>query len=187
MKNQNVLTNKMKILDLGYGRKKRERTIGIDISRETDADIIHDLNVFPYPFSDNEFDYIYADNIIEHLESVVKVMEELHRITKHGSTIKIIVPFFRSIYAYIDPTHKHFFTVRSFDYFDPEKKFNQLYKYSPCFFKVEKILFDESMGHGLAGKVLTWFANKNPIFYEARMSMFFPLNTLTYYLKTIKQ
>ncbi len=186
MKIQDASTNKMKTLDLGCGKKKQKGAIGIDISRETDADIIHDLNIFPYPFADNEFDYIYADNIIEHLGSVVKVMEELHRITKHGATIKIIVPFFRSIYACIDPTHEHFFTLRSFDYFDPQKKFNQLYKYSTCFFKVEKVLFDEGPGHGLVGKILTWIANKNPIFYETRMSMFFPLNTLTYYLKTMK-
>ncbi len=116
----------MKILDLGCGKRKRKGTVGIDISNDTDADIIHDLNKFPYPFSDNEFDYVYADNIIEHLDDVVKVLEELHRITKEGATIKVIVPFFRSVYAYIDPTHKHFFTVRSFDYFDPEKDFNRL-------------------------------------------------------------
>lgn len=177
----------MKILDLGCGKRKQKSAIGIDISKDTDADIVHDLNKFPYPFSDNEFDYIYADNIIEHLDDVVKVLEELHRITKNSATIKIIVPFFRSFYAFIDPTHKHFFTVRSFDYFDSEKDFNRLYKYSRCCFKVKKVLFDESMSHRLSGKMLTWFANKKPIFYETRMSVIFPLNSLTYYLETLKK
>ena len=177
----------MKILDLGCGKRKRKGTIGIDISKDTDADIIHDLNKFPYPFSDNEFDYVYADNIIEHLDDVVKVLEELHRITKNGATIKIIVPFFRSIYAFIDPTHKHYFTVRSFDYFDPEKDFNRFYKYSRSYFKVLKVLFDENMRHRLFGKMIKWFANKRPVFYETRISMIFPLNTLTYYLQTLKK
>ena len=108
----------IKILDLGCGKRKQKNAIGIDISKDTDADVIHDLNSFPYPFDDNEFNYVYADNVIEHLDDVVKVLEELHRITKDGATIKIIVPFFRSVYARIDPTHKHFFTVRSFDYFE---------------------------------------------------------------------
>jgi len=114
------------------------------------------------------------------------VLEELYRISKNGATIKIIVPFFRSYYAFIDPTHKHFFTVRSFDYFDPEKEFNHLYKYSQCCFKIKKILFDENMKHRLFGKVITRFANKKPIFYETRISIIFPLNTLTYYLETSK-
>ena len=85
----------MKILDLGCGKRKRKGAIGVDISEDTDADVIHDnnLNVFPYPFVDNEFDYVYADNVIEHLDNVVKVLEELHRISKNGATIKIIVPF----------------------------------------------------------------------------------------------
>lgn len=161
--------------------------IGVDISEDTDVDVIHDLNVFPYPFSDNEFDYVYADNVIEHLDNVVKVMEELHRISKNHATIKIIVPFFRSHYAFIDPIHKHFFTVRSFDYFDPQKDFNRLYKYSRRCFKVKKVLFDENMRHRLFGKMLTWFANKRLIFYETRMSVIFPLNTLTYYLETLKK
>ena len=177
----------MKTLDLGCGKRKLKGAIGIDISLDCDADVIHNLNKFPYPFSDSEFDYVHADNIIEHLDDVVKVLEELHRITKNGATIKIIVPFFRNLYAFIDPTHKHFFTVRSFDYFDPEKEFNHLYKYSRCCFKVKKVLFDEDVGHGTFGKIFTWFANKKPIFYETRLSIMFPLNTLTYYLDTLKK
>ena len=96
----------MEILDLGCGKRKQKGAIGIDISKDTDADVIHDLNVFPYPFTDNEFDYVYADNVIEHLDNVVKVLEELHRISKNGATIKIIVPFFRSHYAFINPTQE---------------------------------------------------------------------------------
>jgi len=176
----------LKILDLGCGKRKREGAIGIDISEDTDADIVHDLNVFPYPFSDSEFDYVYADNIIEHLDNVVKVLEELHRITKDGATIKIIVPFFRSVYAYIDPTHKHFFTVRSFDYFDPEKEFIKYYKYSRCHFRVEKVIFDEEIKHRFLGEIVKWFAYKKKLFYEPRLSTFYPLNTLTYYLRTMK-
>jgi len=175
-----------KILDLGCGKRKREGTVGIDISADTDADVIHDLNVFPYPFSDDEFEYIYADNVIEHLDNVIKVLEELHRITKNGATVKVIVPFFRSVYAFIDPTHKNFFAYKSFDYFDPDNDFNRLYKYSRCTFKVKKVIYDEDMPHGFFGKLLKWAANKKPWFYERKMAAIFPLNTLTYYLETIK-
>ena len=74
----------MKILDLGCGKRKQKGAIGIDISKDTDADVIYDLNSIPYPFPDNEFDYIYANNIIEHLLDVIEAMEELHRISKNG-------------------------------------------------------------------------------------------------------
>ena len=43
----------MKNLDLGCGNRKRKDTIGIDISEDTDADVIHDLNISPYPFDYN--------------------------------------------------------------------------------------------------------------------------------------
>jgi len=84
----------MKVMDLGYSKRKQKGAMGIDISKYTDADVVHDLNVFPYTFTDNEFDYIGADNVIEHINSAVKVLEELDRISKNGATIKIIVPFF---------------------------------------------------------------------------------------------
>ena len=177
----------MKILDLGCGKRKQKGAIGIDISPDSDADMVHDLNRFPYPFYDEEFEYVQADNVVEHLDDVIKVLEELHRITKNGAAIKIIVPFFRSHYAFIDPTHRHFFTVRSFDYFDPDKDFNRYYKYSRCHFRVKRVVFDEDIRSSLTGRLLKWFANRYPVSYEARLSMLFPLNTLTYYLETYKK
>ncbi|MGB2841756.1 MAG: class I SAM-dependent methyltransferase [Halobacteriota archaeon] len=175
-----------KILDLGCGKRKQKGAIGIDISKETDADIIHDLNTFPYPFVDNEFDYIICDNIIEHLDNVIKTMEEIWRISKNNATIKIDVPYFRSLYGSIDPTHKHFFTYHSFFYFDPDHTFNELYKYSEAKFKVEKIVFDEKFNYRFIYKLIRWFANKFPFLYEYRISHLIPLNSLTFYLKTIK-
>lgn len=176
----------MKTLDLGCGKRKKEGAIGIDISPLTDADVVHDLNVYPYPFEDAQFQYVYADNVIEHLDDVIKVIEELHRITSAGATIKIDVPFFRSVYAFIDPTHKHHFTARSFDYFDPDSEFNRLYKYSDCRFSVKQVVFDENIKHRLIRRALKWFANKKPIFYEMKLSALFPLSTITYYLETLK-
>jgi hypothetical protein len=76
--------------------------------------------------------------------------------------------------------------VRSFDYFDPDSDFSRYYKYSRCGFRVRRVVFDEAMSHGLAGRLLRWLANKRPVFYEARLSALFPLNTLTYYLETVK-
>lgn len=176
----------MRTLDIGCGLKKHVGSIGIDISNKTDADIIHDLNSIPYPFKDNTFDYIICDNVLEHLQDIMIAMDELWRISRKDAIIKIDVPYFRSVYASIDPTHKHFFTYNSFYYFDPNHLFNQLYKYSNSKFEVKDIIFDENIVPNLSHRAMKYFANKYPQFYEINLSHIWPLNSLTYYLKTIK-
>lgn len=176
----------MKILDLGCGKSKYPGSIGVDISDKTDADIIHDLNVYPYPFEEDVFDSIICDNVLEHLNDVIKTMDEIWRISKNGARIKINVPYFRSVYSSIDPTHKHFFTYNSFYYFDEKHLFNELYKYSDSKFEVEKVLFDESISSNTFHRFVKFFANKNPQFYEIHISHLIPLNELTFYLRTIK-
>ena len=51
------------ILHLGCGFNKITGSIGVDINPDSAADVIHDLNNFPYPFKDNRFDRIIAENI----------------------------------------------------------------------------------------------------------------------------
>ena len=165
--------------------------IGIDINPASEADVVHDLNRFPYPFADSTFDEIHADNSLEHLEDAVRVMEELHRIGKPGSLIKIIVPYFRARWAFVDPTHRHFFTIDSFGYFDPGHPFSKLYRYSPARFTTEKIRFNEKITERGPLKPLRIFlkalANRWPARYEAYLSHLFPLDELTFYLRTVKQ
>jgi predicted SAM-dependent methyltransferase len=176
----------MKILDLGCGNKKCPGAIGIDINPETDADIIHDLNRVPYPFEDSIFDEIIADNIIEHLDNIILVMEELARISKVGATIKVIVPYFRSKWAYIDPTHRHFFTVDSFAYFDQDHIINKLYNYSKVRCKVNRVVFNEKLQNGLIKSLVVFLANRWPVRYETYLSHLFPLDDLTFYLTNLK-
>lgn len=180
----------MKSLDLGCGNKKQAGMVGIDINPSSKADVIHDLNRFPYPFDDSTFDEIFADNTIEHLKDLPRVMEELHRIARPGAILKIIVPYFRARWAFVDPTHRHFFTVDSFGYFDPSHPFNQLYGYSKATFRIEKIVFNEKIiEHGVSKLFrlfLKAFANRWPSRYEAYLSHLFPLDELTFYLKTVK-
>ncbi|MBA3047830.1 methyltransferase domain-containing protein [Patescibacteria group bacterium] len=107
-----------KKLNLGCGNKKIPGFAGVDFVKTKAAEIVHDLNKFPYPFPDNSVDEILMDNVLEHLDDVIKVMEEVYRICKHGAIIKIFAPYYKSSGAFTDPTHKHFFTENSFQYFD---------------------------------------------------------------------
>jgi len=70
----------MPTLNLGCGVKRREDAVNLDISREVGADVVHDLNVVPWPFPDGAFDNVYAFDVLEHVDDVVKTLEELHRV-----------------------------------------------------------------------------------------------------------
>ncbi len=175
-----------KILDLGCGNQKRPGAVGIDHNPDTQADVVHSLNEYPYPFEDSSFDEIYADNSIEHLDDVIKTMEELHRISKADGLVKVIVPYFRACWAFIDPTHKHFFTVDSFSYFDGEHVHSRLYNYSKARFRVERVVFNEGIKRGILAWMVTRLANCWPGRYERHLSHFFPLDCLSFYLRTVK-
>ena len=177
--------SQLKILDLGCGKNKRAGAIGVDHSNKHEADIIHDLNVFPYPFEHNSIDEIYLDNTLEHLDSPIDVMVELYRICKVGASIKVIVPYFRSYWASIDPTHKTFFTVDSFAYYDPEHVICQKYDYVNARFKVERIIFNEGVKDKILTKLVVKLANKFPQRYEHYLSHLYPLHHISYYLRKV--
>jgi SAM-dependent methyltransferase len=99
------------ILDIGCGSAKTPGAVGLDISPSTAADIVHDLDVFPYPIEDSSFDQILLQDVIEHVREPIKVFEELHRIGRPGAQIQLRTPHFSSVLAYGDPTHRHYFSA----------------------------------------------------------------------------
>ena len=172
-----------KVLDLGCGKKKRPGAIGVDYSDRHNADVIHDLNEIPYPFESESIDQVYLDNVLEHLNDPMRVMEEVHRITKLGGNVKVIVPYFRSAWAFIDPTHKTFYTVDSFAYYDPDHIICKRYDYVKTRFKVDKVVFNETLGDTrITKKLMIWFANKYPNRYESYLSHLYPLDDISFYL-----
>lgn len=125
-------------LDIGCGGSKKSGFVGVDILPLDGVDVVHNLNQFPYPFEDESVIEIWMDNVLEHLEKPLLVLEELHRISKNHANITIAVPYFRSHYACIDPTHCNFFSVEYFNYFDPVHVFCQKYQYSKARFSLNK-------------------------------------------------
>jgi len=123
-------------LNLGCGIKKLDGFVGVDNIKTEVVDIVHSLNVFPYPFESGSVAEILMDNVLEHLDDVIRVMEELYRICAKDAIIRIKVPYFKSNSAYTDPTHKHFFTETSFKYFTKD---NPLNFYSPARFEIIKV------------------------------------------------
>jgi SAM-dependent methyltransferase len=99
------------ILDVGCGAEKVPGAVGLDISPDTAADIVHDLDQFPYPIEDSSFDQILLQDVIEHVAEPIRVFEEMHRIARPGARIQLRTPHFSSVLAYGDPTHRHYFST----------------------------------------------------------------------------
>jgi predicted SAM-dependent methyltransferase len=86
-----------RVLELGCGQIRRvPHSVTIDINPRSIADVVHDLNVTPYPFASDEFDVVIAEHVLEHLNDLVPVVEELHRILKRGGMLYVEVPHFSS-------------------------------------------------------------------------------------------
>ena len=62
--------------------RKKTGSIGVGHYDRHNAEVINDLNLFPYPFESDSIDPVYLDKILEHLDKPIQVMEEVHCITK---------------------------------------------------------------------------------------------------------
>lgn len=111
-------------INLGSGDKYLKGFINCDVLTNVKSDKVFDLNTFPYPFKSNYADEIRMDNVLEHLDNIVDVMRELHRILKKNGKAIILVPYGRSDGAIQDPTHKHFFIEKSMNYFADNFEYN---------------------------------------------------------------
>jgi SAM-dependent methyltransferase len=107
----------MKILDVGCGMRKIPGAIGIDRNPATKADVLCDLDRFPYPFRDSSFDRLEAIHVIEHVSDVIRTMEEFHRLVKPRGRIRLETPHYTDFSSFCDPTHRSHLNSFSFRYF----------------------------------------------------------------------
>jgi SAM-dependent methyltransferase len=106
-----------RVLDVGCGIHKQPGSIGIDRNPASCADVLADLDRFPYPFADNSFDRLTAIHVIEHLTDVIGAMEEFHRLVRPGGTVRLETPHYTDFSSFCDPTHKSHLNSFSFRYF----------------------------------------------------------------------
>jgi SAM-dependent methyltransferase len=162
----------MKILDVGCGKRKyesddpKDKIIGVDINRDSQADIIYNLNKRPWkPFKTNEFDKIYSSHCIEHLNDWVDVLKEMIRITKPNGIIEILTPHFSSGSAFSTIGHVNYYGVSTFTLDLPElikdiklEKIELRYLYS--------VVRDKNIFRKLSHNIITSLANLSQPFCE---------------------
>jgi SAM-dependent methyltransferase len=156
------------VLDVGCGAAKFPGSIGLDISADTAADVVHNLDERPYPFDDDSFDQVLMQDVIEHVESPIAVMEELHRICRRGARIQLRTPHYSSVLAYGDPTHRHYFSRIAIEQL-AQPRFEH---YTEIRFRVVHITLDLWFPFRALG--IGWFANRFPGPYERYLAFRFP-------------
>ena len=168
------------ILDIGCGSAKFPGAVGLDISADTDADVVHDLDVFPYPIEDASFDQILMQDVIEHVAQPIRVFEELHRIARPGARIQLRTPHFSSVLAYGDPTHRHYFStvaIRSLG----EPRFAH---YTDVRFRAVHVTLDLWLPFRLTG--IAALANRHQLAYESYFAFRFPTMNIRAEFEVIK-
>lgn len=184
---ENVLNGK-RAVHLGCGNSKLNGAIGVDIAQFPGVDTIHDLNSFPWPFEDGSVDIFFAHSILEHLDSLPRFFEEVWRVGRSGARIVIAVPYFRSVDAFVDPTHKHFFTSGSLDYF-LDKSGNSFSNYNYTEHKFSKIGFWwgwPQPSKNILVRLFKGYVQRNPLIYDQYVSLFAPMKILVWELEVTK-
>jgi hypothetical protein len=169
------------VLHLGSGRKYDPIAVNLDLVAATGPDVVHDLDVRPWPLPDDHFREVRAYDVIEHLSDVVAAMEEIHRVCRDGAVVKISVPHYSCSNAFTDITHRHYFSARSFDYFTGDNEFG--FYTDRRFRKVgAQIVFHPT----LVNKLIWRLARRFPAAYERRWAWMFPAWFLSFELIVVK-
>jgi SAM-dependent methyltransferase len=173
-----------RILHIGAGAKKVRGAVTLDINPRHKPDVVWDLNEFPFPFADGEFDLVLCEHVIEHLQHVIRVMEELHRVTRAGGRVVVRVPHFSSLNFNTDPTHVHAFSSRSFDYLCMGTPYER-YDYSTVRFR--KLVGRMDMQPRTAiNRLLMRAINAILPFYEEHLAYIVPGQELLFVLEVVK-
>lgn len=99
----------------------------LDIDPDCKPDVVHDLNILPYPFEDNYFNEIHAVDILEHTGQqgdwrfFFAQFSEFWRILKPGGFIMGACPKWDSPWAFSDPGHSRIISQHTLIFLDQDQ------------------------------------------------------------------
>lgn len=177
--------NKKK-LNIGCGYDIKKDYINLDFIKLKDVDVVHDIEKFPFPFKNNQFDEIYCSHVLEHLDDLRKIMSEFYRIGNNKCKIKILVPYFSSTNFWGDPTHKKAFNLNTFNYFN-----NHYYNKNIFINVLNKKIFFFSCKTYMKSRwysyPLDFLINLLPNFYQRFFCYILPASEIHYLLEIKKK
>lgn len=114
------------VLDVGCGEKRDPAaTDGLDFYPYPGVTIVHDVTALPWPIADASFDALVSHQLVEHLPATgasggrdpfFDFFDEAWRVLRPGGTFAFDVPHHSWPNAYGDPTHRRFYSERSFSH-----------------------------------------------------------------------
>ena len=158
--------------------------INVDYYNRDNADLIADLEN-DLPYANESIDFIYSDNVFEHIKNLLGLIKECHRVLKKGGVLALKVPYFKSRHSYVDPTHCNFFTLQSMDYYCAGTIFNKYYKFfNEVFAELEIFIDPQEEKKGFLRKLVEKYALRNPHQYEnSILSTLIVFNNIVYVLR----
>ena len=120
-------------LDVGCSDHKSPGSVGMDKRDLAGVDIVHDIEVLPWPVPESCAYRILMSHIVEHLTPwlVVDILNACWRVMKAGGQLLIATPYAGSPRFWQDPTHVHGWMEATPQYFDPACPLWQVYRPKP--------------------------------------------------------
>jgi SAM-dependent methyltransferase len=176
-------------LNLGGGLRPLQGHFLLDLVDLPGVDVQADLNEPLDKLPTGSVEAVHCRHLLEHIDNLLPLLEELHRVVRPGGEIDIRVPHFSNPYGYSDPTHVRFFGLYSFYYFadqdeQPRRKVPAFY--SRCRFQVKQIhirLMHATWFDKVVRTVLQPLINRSSgwqDWYERRLCRLFPANEIQY-------
>jgi SAM-dependent methyltransferase len=167
--------------NFGCGLKPLPDFINVDFYTKTHADEIIDLDQ-PLPMASASADLIFADNVFEHIKNYLQLIEECLRVLKPGGKLIVKVPYFRSKFAFVDPTHCNFFTLTSMDYFVQGTYNNKHYAFFEPSFRHQDIHINDGRATGWRRLAYSYCMKRQDRVENSILSMMLGIESLTYVL-----
>jgi SAM-dependent methyltransferase len=193
---KDLAQGKLLRIDLGSGPKPRKGFYALDQVQLDGIDIVADLNEPLDLLPEDCAEYVFSSHTLEHVEKLLPLLAEIHRITRPNGVIEIIVPHFSNPYYYSDPTHVRFFGLYTMNYFVDTDKQPHSRKvpafYSGTRFEVDSVsisFYRFNLLDRIFVPFLRYFVNRSARaqdFYELRLSWLFPAAEIRYKMHPCK-
>lgn len=168
----------MPAVDLGCGRRRRTGAIGVDVVALPGVDVVARLEALP--FAPGAVGRAFALHVLEHLDDLAGAMQQIHAVLAPGGACLVEVPYFASVSAFADPTHRRWFTYTTFEHFAAAPRVgwqaNRHTWFAAARFRIARRRLRFGRAHRLVG--IEWLANRWPAIYENLFVHWFPARAL---------
>lgn len=119
---------------LSLGKPNWTDLVAMDHDPNCGADILHNLDVYPWPLGDDRFDEVHAYEVLEHLgqqgdaKAFFACFGEIYRVLKPDGLLIATVPAWNDVWAWADPSHRRVIAPETLVFLDQQQYAAQIGK-----------------------------------------------------------